>query len=59
MRLNNYKSTDRSFKTKKREIQKLFHGHYIQLLSLYIIIIIVFSIINAIDFILFHFIFYC
>ena len=30
MRLNNYKSAHNSFKTKKREIQKLFHGHYIQ-----------------------------
>ena len=30
MRLNNYKSAHKSFKTKKRETQKLFHGHYIQ-----------------------------
>ena len=29
MRLNNYKSAHKSFKTKKRETQKLFHGHYI------------------------------
>ena len=30
MRLNNYKSADKSFKTKKRETQNLFHGHYMQ-----------------------------
>ena len=30
MTLNNYKSAHKSFKTKKRETQKLFHGHYIQ-----------------------------
>ena len=30
MRLNNYKSAQKSFKTKKQETQKLFHGHYIQ-----------------------------
>ena len=30
MSLNNYKSVDKSFKTKKRETQKLFHGYYIQ-----------------------------
>ena len=30
MRLNSYKSADKSFKTKKREIQKLIHGHYMQ-----------------------------
>ena len=30
MRLNNYKSAHKSFKTKKRKTQKLFHGHYIQ-----------------------------
>ena len=30
MRLNNYKGAHKSFKTKKRETQKLFHGHYIQ-----------------------------
>ena len=30
MRLNNYKSAHKSFKTKKRETQKLFHGHYKQ-----------------------------
>ena len=30
MRLNSYKSAHKSFKTKKREIQKLFDGHYIQ-----------------------------
>ena len=30
MRLNNYKSAHKSFKTKKRETQKLFHGHYMQ-----------------------------
>ena len=30
MRLNNYKSANKSFKTKKRKTQKLFHGHYIQ-----------------------------
>ena len=30
MKLNNYKSTHKSFKTKRPEIQKLFHGHYIQ-----------------------------
>ena len=30
MRLNNYKSAHKYFKTKKREPQKLFHGHYIQ-----------------------------
>ena len=30
MRLNNYESAQKSFKTKKRETQKLFHGHYIQ-----------------------------
>ena len=30
MRLNNYKSAHKSFKTKKPETQKLFHGRYIQ-----------------------------
>ena len=30
MRLNNYKSAHKSFKTQKRETQKLFHRHYIQ-----------------------------
>ena len=30
MRLNNYKSAHKSFKTRKRETQKLCHGHYIQ-----------------------------
>ena len=30
MRLHNYKSAHKSFKTKKRETQKLFHRHYIQ-----------------------------
>ena len=30
VKLNNYKSAHKSFKTKKRETQKLFHGHYIQ-----------------------------
>ena len=30
MRLNNYKSAHKSFKTKKQGIQKLFHEHYIQ-----------------------------
>ena len=30
MRFNNYKSAHKSFKTKKRETQKLIHGHYIQ-----------------------------
>ena len=30
MRLNNYKSAHKSFKTKKQETHKLFHGHYIQ-----------------------------
>ena len=30
MRLNNYESARKSFKTKKRETQKLSHGHYIQ-----------------------------
>ena len=30
MRLNNYKSAHKSFKTKKRQTQKLFHRHYIQ-----------------------------
>ena len=30
VRLNNYKSAHKSFKTKKRETQKLFHRHYIQ-----------------------------
>ena len=29
-RLNNYKSAHKSFKTKKRETQKLFHEHYMQ-----------------------------
>lgn len=29
MRLNNYKSANKSFKTKKQGIQKLFHGHYV------------------------------
>ena len=29
MRLNNYESSNKSFKTKKRETQKLFHGHYV------------------------------
>ena len=30
MRLNNYKSAHKFFKTKKRVTQKLFHRHYIQ-----------------------------
>ena len=30
MGLNNYKSAHKSFKSEKRETQKLFHGHYIQ-----------------------------
>ena len=30
MMLNDYKSAYKSCKTKKRETQKLFHGHYIQ-----------------------------
>ena len=30
MRLSDYKSAHKSFKTKKRETQKQFHGHYIQ-----------------------------
>ena len=30
MRLNSYNSARKFFKTKKRETQKLFHGHYIQ-----------------------------
>ena len=30
MRLNNYKSAHKSFKTRKQETQKLFHRHYIQ-----------------------------
>ena len=30
MRLNNYKNVHTSFKTKKRETQKLFHRHCIQ-----------------------------
>ena len=30
LRLDNYKSAQKSFKTKKRETQKVFHGHYIQ-----------------------------
>ena len=30
MRLNNYKSAHKSLKTKKRETQKLFHGHNMQ-----------------------------
>ena len=30
MRLNNYKSAHKSFKTKKRETQKLLDGRYIQ-----------------------------
>ena len=30
MKLNNYKSAHKSFKTKKRKTQKLFHGHYRQ-----------------------------
>ena len=30
MRLSNYKSAHISFKIKKRETQKVFHGHYIQ-----------------------------
>ena len=29
MRLNNYKSAHKSFKSKRWEKQKLFHGHYI------------------------------
>ena len=28
-RLNNYKSAHKSFKTKRRETQKLFHKHYV------------------------------
>ena len=28
--LNNYKSADKSFKTKKRGTQKLFHRNYIE-----------------------------
>ena len=30
MRFNSYNSARKSFKTKKRETQKLFHGHCIQ-----------------------------
>ena len=30
MRLNNYKSVHKSFKTKKPGAQKIFHKHYIQ-----------------------------
>ena len=30
MRLNNYKSAHKSFKTKKQETQTLIYGHYIQ-----------------------------
>ena len=30
MMLNNYKSAHKSFKTKKRETQKLFQGHHMQ-----------------------------
>ena len=30
MSWNNYRSTRKSFKTKKRETQKLFHGHFVQ-----------------------------
>ena len=30
MGLNNYKNAHKSFKSKKRETQKLFHEHYIQ-----------------------------
>ena len=30
MRLNNYKSAHKPFKTKKRETQKLYHGHCLQ-----------------------------
>ena len=30
MSLNNYKSADKSFKTKKQETQELFHRHYTQ-----------------------------
>ena len=30
MRLNNYKSAHKPFKTKKQETQKLYHGHCIQ-----------------------------
>ena len=30
MRLNNYKTAYKSFKTKNRETQKLFHEYYIQ-----------------------------
>ena len=30
MKLNNYESVLKSFKTKKRGTLKLFHGHYIQ-----------------------------
>ena len=30
MRLNNYKTAHKYFKTKKRETQKLFHEHYLQ-----------------------------
>ena len=30
MRLNNHKKVHKSFKTKKRGTQKLFHGHYIK-----------------------------
>ena len=29
MRLNNYKSANKSFRTKKKGIQKLFHEHYV------------------------------
>ena len=29
LKLNNYKSANKSFKTKKQGIQKLFHGHYV------------------------------
>ena len=30
MRLNNYKSAQKYFKTKKQGAQKLFHRHYVQ-----------------------------
>ena len=30
MRLGNYKSAHKSFTIRKQEIEKLFHGHYMQ-----------------------------
>ena len=36
MRLNNYKSAHKSFKSKKRETQKLFHGRIYGGLTVYV-----------------------